>query len=917
MVGTILVLLLGMSLFTVYQFGRAPTDENWFVQPPSSPYTLTPISGSTHNANGTPDLLVNGSIPAFVFLEEAGGRAFTSAAEFNEWKDAIEADEALRVTVFHPGQISSGEYRVDPSGLKQVIVRDLPQTALVAVVIEGGGSDRAGMRVGDLIYRINGRTFATTFQADSILRSGQTGKTLAYDVIRGNEVLTLHVTLANFGFPFANMVASITGLILLGVGGFIGLQKPGIRGARLLSLWFLSFGFFVSVATIQRGLDGIAASMIGGASAITASAFLPLYLHSFAWFPEERIHRVVTGFLIPGMYVLALMLVVSANFLGGTITLVVVILMITALLVGRFLLRKPGSQDSCQLTRPLDFAVLGSLILSVLIGFFLSQSPGGPGVHAGYITAAWLLIPASYLYVIGRYRLLDLNLRITRSLQYNILATGWIIALGILGLWLLTMIVQWNPDMPHIRLTGGSVEITEDAMTSEQKDQAQNTGMIILGIGGAVALWRLGRVGLDAIARRFHRARYDYRRAANDLAEVMSTRFGMQNLARGIVEKIAEIMHLKRVGILFFRDEETCCCEEAHGFDGTTWKDFCIRSEKRMTTAIQQFKGEFRIDYLPENLKQEFRKQDIQYLVPIRSKERLVGTILVGDKRSESAFLREDLEFLSSVSRQASVAIENAFLYEELAEKERIKHELQIARRIQLESLPQSTPRIAGLDISGISIPATEVGGDYFDYLNGQANRLTVVVGDVSGKGTSAALYMAKIQGILRSLNAFGLSPGELFTRTNKLLWSDLERKSFVTAFGASFDTVAKNVVLARAGHLPLFLFRHETGAVERITPRGIGLGLIGNGSFDQELEEQSVMYGQGDVFVFVTDGITEGKNAAQEEFGEQRLESVLGTSASLSAQGIRERIVDAVKTFSGGTQQHDDQTVVVVKIVP
>ncbi|MDH4070733.1 MAG: SpoIIE family protein phosphatase, partial [Ignavibacteria bacterium] len=513
--------------------------------------------------------------------------------------------------------------------------------------------------------------------------------------------------------------------------------------------------------------------------------------------------------------------------------------------------------------------------------------------------------------------LLDLNLRIRRSLQYTLLATGWIIAIGVLGIWLLTAIVQWNPDMPHIRLTGASIEITDEAMTLEQRDHAENAGMIIIGIGGAVALWWLGRIGLTAIARGFHRTRYDYRRAANDLAEVMSTRFGMQNLARGIVEKIAEIMHLKRVGILFFRDEEACCCEEAQGFDGTAWKEFCISSEKGMTEAIQQFKGEFRIDYLPENLKRELRKQDIQYLVPIRSKERLVGTILVGEKRSESAFLREDLEFLSSVSRQASVAIENAFLYEELAEQERIKHELQIARRIQLESLPQSIPQIAGLDISGISIPATEVGGDYFDYLNGEANRLTVVVGDVSGKGTSAALYMAKIQGILRSLNEFGLSPGELFTRTNRLLWNDLEKKSFVTAFGASFDTVTSEVVLARAGHLPLFLFRYQTGSVERIVPRGIGLGLSGNGSFDEELQEQSVTYGHGDVFVFITDGITEGKNAYQEEFGEQRLESVLGASASLSAEGIRESIVDAVKTFAGETQQHDDQTVVVVKIAP
>jgi serine phosphatase RsbU (regulator of sigma subunit) len=322
-----------------------------------------------------------------------------------------------------------------------------------------------------------------------------------------------------------------------------------------------------------------------------------------------------------------------------------------------------------------------------------------------------------------------------------------------------------------------------------------------------------------------------------------------------------------------------------------------------------------RVEYLPAALKEKFRQPEFHYVIPIRSKEKLVGVTLMGEKMSESAYTPEDLEFLGAVSKQASVAIENAFLYEELAGQERLKHELAIARKIQLESLPQSTPAIPGLEISGVSIPAMEVGGDYFDYLNGDATKLTVIIGDVSGKGTSAALYMAKVQGILRSLHAFGLSPRQLFIRANHLLCSDLEKKSFVTAMGAAFDTTKREIVLSRAGHLPLYHYNAAAARMETIIPRGLGLGLSPEDLFADALEERRIAYNPGDIFVFVTDGITEGQRETGEEFGDDRLKDILEKSSTAPALTIRDSIVGEVKKFAGTATQHDDQTIVVVKV--
>jgi serine phosphatase RsbU (regulator of sigma subunit) len=189
-----------------------------------------------------------------------------------------------------------------------------------------------------------------------------------------------------------------------------------------------------------------------------------------------------------------------------------------------------------------------------------------------------------------------------------------------------------------------------------------------------------------------------------------------------------------------------------------------------------------------------------------------------------------------------------------------------------------------------------------------------IVVGDVSGKGTSAALYMSKVQGILRSLNGFGLSPGDLFIRANRLLCGDMEKSSFVTAVGAAFEPKEHNFVLARAGHLPLYHFRAAEGKVVAITPRGLGLGLNNAGVFSSEIEEKIVTYAEGDVLLFVTDGVTEAHDRGGELFGEERLMEFLLKRSGGTATAIRDAVIGEIAAFSEGAVQHDDETIVVIK---
>ncbi|MEO8167838.1 MAG: GAF domain-containing SpoIIE family protein phosphatase, partial [bacterium] len=527
-----------------------------------------------------------------------------------------------------------------------------------------------------------------------------------------------------------------------------------------------------------------------------------------------------------------------------------------------------------------------------------------------------ILVPLSLLYSITRYRLFDLNLRVRKNVQFSFASAVWTMALVCVFIWLLFLLPRQTLMLPNIHLTGASIEVLPTALQPREQTIAEKTFLMLAAIALAFLFLRIGKAGYNFLATKFYRGGYDYRRAAHRIAEVLSSTLNMEDLARGIAEKLSEMMSLKRVGVMFFRNQQTCCCDVAHGFDGDKWREFCFSQQNTMAEWLKPHTKEFSVDSLPAAVRSVFRSQEIQIVVPIRSKDKLIGALLIGEKRSETAFHQEDYEFLSATAKQASVAVENSFLYEGLAEQERMKHELGIARQIQLSSLPQITPNIPGLEIAGMSIPAFEVGGDYFDYLNGETGKLTVIVGDVSGKGTSAALYMSKVQGILHSLHSFGLSPRDLFIRTNTVLCNDLSQKAFVTAFGAAFNVQSKTINLARAGHLPLYHFDSSTKKILRIIPKGLGMGMSPETTFSENLEEQTIRYNAGDVFVFVTDGITEGRAISNEEYGDDRLVALFNDNVHASASEIRDRILAAVKEFAGDAQQHDDQTVVVVKAV-
>jgi serine phosphatase RsbU (regulator of sigma subunit) len=255
-------------------------------------------------------------------------------------------------------------------------------------------------------------------------------------------------------------------------------------------------------------------------------------------------------------------------------------------------------------------------------------------------------------------------------------------------------------------------------------------------------------------------------------------------------------------------------------------------------------------------------------------------------------------------------------LLREQTEKERLEEELRIARQIQMSLLPaQGAVTMPGIRIAALCLPAAEVGGDYYDLLPLSDTRLGVLVADVSGKGTSAALYMAELKGLVLSLSRIYASPAKLLIEANRILASNLDSRSFITMTYAVVDMVEGTMRYARAGHNPIIQLEAASGKTRVLVPQGLGLGIDRGERFEEILEEAVTPLRRGDIFLFFTDGLSEAMNGRSELFGESRLRDIIEGVEGLTSEEIKERILGEIRTFVGDAAPHDDMTLVVLKV--
>lgn len=311
---------------------------------------------------------------------------------------------------------------------------------------------------------------------------------------------------------------------------------------------------------------------------------------------------------------------------------------------------------------------------------------------------------------------------------------------------------------------------------------------------------------------------------------------------------------------------------------------------------------------------------------PLKTQDRLLGGVALGRLIGEPVFTASDEKLLMALARQAAIALDNARLHRAVLDKERLEHELQLARGVQASLIPSRTPIMPGWDFAAYWSPAREVSGDFYDFISGvgAAALLTpraaqaapslqgIAIGDVSDKGMHAALFMALTRSVLRAATTAGNIPADALMLTNRLLCADSTGGMFVTLFYGQLDPVRNEMTYVNAGHNPPLVYRAQAKRFDELGRTGIMLG------FDEtaNLGQRAVQFAPGDFVVLYTDGVTEAFNAADEQFGEERLQQVLLENQTATPQEMLQALRGELANFVGDRAQSDDITIVIAQCV-
>jgi sigma-B regulation protein RsbU (phosphoserine phosphatase) len=775
---------------------------------------------------------------------------------------------------------------------------------LISDVIPDGVADRAGIKNGDILLKIGGKEFLNANVAQRTLDSLDSGQFITYSIERDGKQFDTQIQIVKM-FNVFFLSFFLLGLGFLIVGYVVVMTKPGGETQQIFggfSIWtMLFFGLFISRPAI--------AFMQWQAVILTISIFIslliapPVFIRFFLYFPVRQKLFDKRWFTVT-LYLLSLFNAASI-FLRARLALPDFVNIInTLLLLGSFSIgigifiyayfRCVEISRRKQLKPILIGFAIGLtafvyiFIVMLFNRFFFLQT-----VNLLPIVLV-ICMPLAFGYSIFKYRLMDIDLIIKRSLIYGfitaVLAVIYFVIVFGIGNLLSVYLKQEDSRMMNI------VAFISIALVFDPIKRRTQT-------------W---------IDKSFYQERYNYQRALLEFSQELPRQMNLEEIVNSMINRISGTMHVEKIAIVLCDKIEGCYSSAKNIPD--EYSEF-VKEENGLVAHLQKTKTALSLGLLEEEPdafsllqsdKEKIIKSGVVLSVPMFIQDRMLGMINVGQKMSGKIYSQEDIDLLSTVASQAAIAIENARLHKSEIEKHKIEEQLDIARRIQQSLLPKSSPTFERLDISGVSIPALTVGGDYFDYIQLGPKKLLVVIADVSGKGMSAALYMSKIQGMIQLASHMYETPRDMLIQVNRLLYDGIERNSFITMVLALFDMEKNEVCICRAGHNKVIIGVDHN--YEHLNSQGIGLGLERGPIFEASLQEIDKKLQAGMTLFLYSDGLSEAMNERKEQFGEDTICNYLKTNKNLTAEELQKTLVNSVKQFQGSAEQHDDITLVVIK---
>jgi sigma-B regulation protein RsbU (phosphoserine phosphatase) len=313
----------------------------------------------------------------------------------------------------------------------------------------------------------------------------------------------------------------------------------------------------------------------------------------------------------------------------------------------------------------------------------------------------------------------------------------------------------------------------------------------------------------------------------------------------------------------------------------------------------------------------DFLRIESILLVPMRFLRKVLGVVVVVNPIDGRPFNQADLSLLQALADQASVSIHYAGLRDSLNEKQRLDHDLAIARQIQTALLPHAIPELPGIELAAFTHPAQEIGGDYYDFIRIDDDHIGMAVADVSGKGVVGAMMMAISRSALRTQAAQSLSPAAVLREVNRIMFEDIAEDMFVSMLYMIFTRSTRELVVARAGHERPAIIGGGDQLFQIIDAPGLALGMADNETFDAALREERVQLAPGDLLVAYTDGITEAQNESGDEWGVEKFLEAVSAAAPSGTQAVLQSVQQGVLRFAGAMPQYDDMTLLTLRIQP
>jgi sigma-B regulation protein RsbU (phosphoserine phosphatase) len=798
------------------------------------------------------------------------------------------------------------------------------------VFLVGGAAEQAGLRAGDRVVSIDGEPYTGRSVLGRALARGEPGEPVRVGVRRGaaGETLELRVPL-QAGDPPEPYFLVTFGFLNPSVCLALGFGVAWPRDPRAWALLLLLIGF-TQISDIRLGAwrwgdvlrpfyvfwDRIM-SQAWAVGMLLFGVYFPDRLaldRRLPWLKQLLIVPIV-AFALPN----AVGAVIDSEAAGAFPALFAALRAVDGpatiagmAAIGCFFASigyRMGTTEAKDARRRLKLLNWGAMLgltpiwLVVLRGIFTGRQFGAglPEPVLALVFGMLAIFPVTLAYVIVVERAMDVRVVVRQGLQYALARRG-IAALQIAASVVVMLLVLNLVRDPNV-------------------NRPQSLTYLGWGVTFIVLANRVAARGAAWIDRRFFREAVDAERVLSELSDEVRTIVEQDKLLDTVARRIADALHVPRVAVLLQRPDGYGVAH-AHGF-GADVPALRFAADGRTAARLRETKDALRVhlddpqSWVEREAAGErpaLQALHSELLLPLQLKDSLLGFLSLGPKQSEEPYSPADVRLLRSVASQTAFALENsrltAAVAAEVARAARMSREIEIAKEVQEQLFPQNYPKIPGLDIAGFCRPAAGVGGDYYDFLSLKSGGLGVAIGDISGKGVPAALLMAGLQASLRGQTLAGATDlAALMENVNLLLVDASPANRYATFFYGQYDPKQRLLRYVNAGHNAPMLFRG--GEVIRLAEGGPVVGLLYPAPFQEAQRELR----PGDLLVGFTDGISECMNEADEEWGEARLMQAVAGCADLPAREIIGRLMAAADAFADGARQHDDMTLVVVKL--